>query len=61
LKLVIEIDAYKLKSTISDAIEIVVKEGYKLLGNVTVENFMKSLWGFMENRTKEHRDRLKVT
>jgi hypothetical protein len=61
LKLVIEIDAYKLKSTISDAIEIVVKEGYKLLGIVTVENFMKSLWGFMENRTKELRDRLRVT
>jgi hypothetical protein len=47
LKLVIEIDAYKLKSTISDAIEIVIKEGYKLLGNVTVQNFMNNLWEFI--------------
>jgi len=61
LKLVIEIDAYKLKSTISDAIEIVIKEGYKLLGNVTVQNFMNNLWEFMENRTKELRDRLSLT
>ncbi len=61
LKLVIEIDAYKLKSTISDAIEIVIKEGYKLLGNVTVQNFMNNLWEFMGNRTKELRDRLSLT
>lgn len=61
LKQVIEIDAYKLKSTISDAIEIVIKEGYKLLGNVTVQNFMNNLWEFMENRTKDLRDRLSVT
>jgi len=61
LKLVIEIDAYKLKSVISDAIEIIIKEGYKLLGNVTVQNFMNNLWEFMENRTKELRDRLGVT
>ena len=61
LKLVIEIDAYKLKSTISDAIEIVIKEGYKLLGNVTMQNFMNNLWEFMENRTKELRDRLSLT
>jgi hypothetical protein len=61
LKLVIEIDAYKLKSAISDAIEIVIKEGYKLLGNVTVQNFMNNLWEFMENRTKELRDRLSLT
>ncbi len=61
LKLVIEIDTYKLKSTISDAIEIIIKEGYKLLGNVTVQNFMNNLWEFMENRTKELRDRLSLT
>jgi len=61
LKLVIEIDAYKLKSAISDAIVVIIKEGYKLLCNVTVENFMKSLWEFMENRTKDLRDRLGVT
>jgi hypothetical protein len=61
LKLVIEIDAYKLKSTISDAIEIVLREGYKLLCDVTVENFMTSMWKFMENRTKALRERLRVT
>ena len=61
LKLVIEIDAYKLKSAISDAIVVIIKEGYKLLCNVTVENFMKSLWEFMENRTEDLRDRLGVT
>jgi hypothetical protein len=61
LKQVIEIDAYKLKSAISDAIVIVIKEGYKLLCSVTVETFMKSLWEFMENRTKDLRERLEVT
>lgn len=61
LKLVIEIDVYKLKSAISDAIEIVLKEGYRLLCDVTVENFMTSMWKFMENRTKDLRDRLRVT
>jgi hypothetical protein len=61
LKLVIEIDAYKLKSTISDAIEIVIKEGYKLLSNVTLQNYMNNLWEFMENRTKELHDRLSLT
>jgi hypothetical protein len=60
LKSVIEIDAYKLKSAISDAIEIVLKEGYKLLCDVTVENFMTSMWKYMENRTKDLRDRLRV-
>ena len=60
LKSVIEIDAYKLKSAISDAIEIVIKEGYKLLGSVTVQN-LNNLWEFMENRTKELRDRLSLT
>lgn len=61
LKLVIEIDAYRLKSAISDAIVIIIKEGYKLLCNATLQNFMNSLWEFMENRTKELRDRLSLT
>jgi hypothetical protein len=61
LKSVIEIDAYKLKSALSDAIEIVLKEGYKLLCDVTVEKFMTSMWKFMENRTKDLRDRLRIT
>jgi len=61
LKSVIEIDAYKLKSALSDAIEIVLKEGYKLLCDVTVEKFMTSMWKYMENRTKDLRDRLRIT
>ena len=61
LKSVIEIDAYKLKSALSDAIEIVLKEGYKLLYDVTVEKFMTSMWKYMENRTKDLRDRLRIT
>jgi len=60
LKSVIEIDAYKLKSAICDAIEIVLKDGYKLLCDVTVENFMMSMWKYMENRTKDLQDRLRV-
>jgi hypothetical protein len=61
LKLVIEIDAYRLKSAISDAIVVIIKEGYKLLCNVTLQNFINSLWEFMDNRTKELRDRLSLT
>lgn len=61
LKLVIEIDAYRLKSAISDAIVIIIKEGYKLLCDAKLQNFMNSLWEFMENRTKELRDRLSLT
>ncbi len=61
LKLVIEIDAYKLKSAISDAIVMVIIEGYKLLCNITVQNFMNSLWEFKENRTKDLRNRLRIT
>jgi hypothetical protein len=60
LKSVIEIDAYKLKSAISDAIEIILKEGYKLLSDITLENFMTSMCKFIENRTKDLRDRLRV-
>jgi uncharacterized membrane protein len=48
--LVIEIDAYKLKSAISDAIMMVIIGGYKLLSGFTVQNFMNSLWEFKENR-----------
>ncbi len=58
---VIEIDAYKLKSAISDAIVKVIKEGYKALYFVTLQNFMESLREFNENRIKEFRDRLRVT
>jgi len=46
---------------VSDAIEIVLKEGYKLLCDVTVEKFMTSMWKYMENRTKDLRDRLRIT
>ncbi len=61
LKQVIEIDAYKLKSAISDAIVKVIKEGYKALYIITLQNFMESLREFNENRIKEFRDRLRVT
>lgn len=61
LKLVIEIDAYKLKSAISDAIVTIIKEGYKLLCGASLQNFMKSLWEFNENKTKALRARLRVT
>jgi hypothetical protein len=60
LKQVIEIDAYKLKSAISDAIAMVIKQGYKSLFIISVQNFMKSLWDYNENRTKELRDLLRV-
>ena len=61
LKQVIEIDAYKLKSAISDEIVMVIKDGYKSLFLVSLQNFMKSLWEYNENRIKELRDRLRVT
>lgn len=60
LKQVIEIDAYKLKSAISDAIVTVIKHGYKSMFIISMQNFMKSLWDFKENRIKELRDRLGV-
>lgn len=61
LKQVIMIDAYKLKSAISDAIVMVIKQGYKSLFIISLQNFMKSLWDYNENRSKELRDRLRVT
>lgn len=61
LKQVVDIDANKLKTAISDAIVIVIKEGYKSLCIAPVKNFIKSLWEFNENRIKALRDRLRVT
>lgn len=60
LKQVIEIDAYKLKSAISDAIVKVIKEGYKALYFVTLRYFMESLREFNENRIKDLRGRLRI-
>jgi hypothetical protein len=53
LKQVIEIDAYKLKSAINDAIVTVIKEGYKSLFVIPIQNFMKSLREYNDNRNKE--------
>ncbi len=61
LKLVIEIDAYKLKSAISDSIVTVLREGYKSLRHVTLQNFMSYWKDFNDNRTKTLLDRLRVT
>jgi IS4 transposase len=61
LKQVVEIDAYKLKSAISDAIVKVIKEGYQLLVIVSAQLFMNSLRDYNENRIEELRDRLRVT
>jgi len=61
LKTAIEIDAFKLKSAISDAIVTVIKQGHKLLHVTTLQNFMKSIGEFNENRTKALHERLKVT
>jgi len=60
LKQVIDIDAYKLKSAISDAIVMIIKQGYKSLFITSAQNFMKWLWDYNENRTKELRDRLRI-
>lgn len=59
LKQVIEIDAYKLKSAIDDAIVTIIKEGYESLFLVPLQNFMKLLRKYNENRTKELRNRLR--
>jgi hypothetical protein len=61
LKQVIEIDAYKLKSAISDAIVTVIENGYKSLFIFPLQKFMKSLRDYNENRTKELLDRLRIT
>ncbi len=61
LKKVIEIDAYMLKSAISDAIVTVIKEGYKSLFVFPLQNFLKSLREYNTNRTAELLDRLRVT
>jgi hypothetical protein len=61
LKQVIEIDAYKLKSAISDAIVTVIKKGYKSLFIVPLQNFMKSLREYNVNRDNELLNRLRIT
>ncbi len=61
LKWVIKIDANKLKSAISEAIVIVIKEGYQSLRSASVKNLIKSWLEFNENRIKALRDRLRVT
>ena len=61
LKLVIEIDAYKLKSAISGAIVTVLREGYKSLFHVTLQSFMNYWRNFNDDRTKALHDRLRVT
>ncbi len=49
---------YNIESLLKLVIEI---DAYKLLCNVTVQNFMNSLWELKENRIKDLRDRLSVT
>lgn len=61
LKQVIEIDAYKLKSAISDAIANVIKAGYKSLFIFSAKNFMNSLRDFARIRTFELIEGLKGT
>ena len=61
LKQVIEIDAYKLKSAISDAIVTVITKGYKSLFIVPIQKFINSLRKYNENRNKELLYRLRVT
>lgn len=61
LKQVIEIDAYKLKSAISNAILKIIKDGYKSLFVVPLKNFMKSLMEYNEDRTAELRESLRIT
>ena len=61
LKQVIEIDAYKLKSAISDAIVTIIKKGYKSLFIVPLQNFMKSLREYNVNRDNELLNRLRIT
>jgi len=61
LKQVVEIDAYKLKAAISEAIVKVIKEGYQLLVSVSTQLFMNLLRDYNENRIEELRDRLRVT
>jgi len=61
LKQVIVIDAYKLKSAISDAIVTVITKGYKSLFIVPLQKFIKSLQEYNEDRNKELLYRLKIT
>ncbi len=58
LKSVLEIDVYKLKSVISNAIVACIKEGYKFLCAVPIKKFMKMLQEYNENRIQTLRNRL---
>lgn len=58
LKSVIEIDAYKLKSVISDAVIAFVKDGYKFSYMIPIKMFMKLLRDYNEDRIQKLRNRL---
>ncbi len=58
LNSVVKIDAYKLKSAISSAIEAFIKDGYKYLCTIPIKMFMKMLQGYNENRIETLRNRL---
>jgi len=60
LKLVLEIDTYKLKSAISDAIVGFIKGGYKSLCGIPINMFMKMLQEYKEERIQTFRNRLRV-
>lgn len=59
LKSVIEIDAYKLKSAISDAILTFIKERYKYLCIIPIKMFMELLRKYNEDRIQTLRNRLR--
>jgi hypothetical protein len=59
LKSVIDIDAYKLKSAISDAVVTFIKEGYKSLCVIPIKMFMKLLRNYNEDRIQTLRNRLR--
>lgn len=60
LKSVLEIDAYKLKSAISEAIVTYVREGYKSLCTISIKMFMKIILGYNEDRIQSFRSRLRA-
>lgn len=61
LKQVIVIDAYKLKSAISDAILSIIIDGYESLIALPLRDFMNSLRKYNEDRTAELREGLRIT
>ncbi len=58
LNSVVKIDAYKLKSAISSAIEAFIKDGSKYLCAITIRIFMKMLQDYNEERIQTLRSRL---